>query len=164
MRPHHLASIGGNKTVFRPSAGPNDFTNRGPRRFPTADLGGLIEDIRRNKLLDSFTMPRQRNNQDNINTWGTHQSKIQGGDMQANGVFQATSKGQHVYTLIQHKQERKYKIHKGRDDRHKTQNTAIQCSSNLWKSSCENIPHLILQRYWSRETRQRKIFQNMGET
>ena len=25
---------------------PNDFTNRGPRRFPTADLRGLIEDVR----------------------------------------------------------------------------------------------------------------------
>ena len=32
--------------------GPNDFTNRVPRRFPTSDLGGLIEDVRRNKLLD----------------------------------------------------------------------------------------------------------------
>ena len=25
--------------------GPNDFTNRGPRRFHTADLGVLIEDV-----------------------------------------------------------------------------------------------------------------------
>ena len=32
-------------------------------------------------------MPRQWNNQDNINTWGTHQGNIQGGDMQANGVY-----------------------------------------------------------------------------
>ena len=30
--------------------GPNDSTNRGPRRFPTADLGGLIEDIRQKNL------------------------------------------------------------------------------------------------------------------
>ena len=29
----------------------NYFTNRGPR-FPTADLGGLIEDVRQNKFLD----------------------------------------------------------------------------------------------------------------
>ena len=26
--------------------GPNDFTDKVPRRFPTADLGGLIEDVR----------------------------------------------------------------------------------------------------------------------
>ena len=32
-------------------------------------------------------MPRQWNKQDNINTWGTHQGKIQGGNMQATGVF-----------------------------------------------------------------------------
>ena len=46
VRPHHLESIGGNKNVFDQRLGPNDFTNRGPRRFPTADLGGLIEDVR----------------------------------------------------------------------------------------------------------------------
>ena len=67
--------------------GPNDFTNRGPRRFPTADLEGLIEDVRRNKFLDSVTIRRQWNNQYNINTWGTHQGKSQRGDMQANGDF-----------------------------------------------------------------------------
>ena len=32
-------------------------------------------------------MPRQWNNQENINTWGTHQGKSQGGGMQATGVF-----------------------------------------------------------------------------
>ena len=32
------------------------------------------------------------------------------------------------------------------------------------KFSAKNIPHLILQRYWSRETRQQNICQNMGET
>ena len=36
---------------------PNDFTNRGPQRFPTADLGELIEDARQNKFLDSVTIP-----------------------------------------------------------------------------------------------------------
>ena len=59
--------------------GPNDFTNKVPRIFPTADLGGLIKDVRRNKFLDSVIMPRQWNNQENVNTWGTHQGKIQGG-------------------------------------------------------------------------------------
>ena len=39
--------------------GPNDFTNRGPRILPTANLGGLIEDVRQNKFLDSVTMPSQ---------------------------------------------------------------------------------------------------------
>ena len=72
---------------FDQQLGPNDFTNRGPRRSPTADLGGLIEDLRRNKFMDSVTMPRQWNQQENINTWGTHHSKIQGGNMQENGVY-----------------------------------------------------------------------------
>ena len=75
------------RLFFDQRLGPNDFTNRGPRRFPTADLGGLIEDVRQNKLLDSVTMPRQWNHQENINTWGTHQGKSQGGNMQATGVF-----------------------------------------------------------------------------
>ena len=48
--------------------GPIDFTNRGPRRLPTADLEGLIEDVRRNKFSDSVTILRQWNNQYNINT------------------------------------------------------------------------------------------------
>ena len=81
---------------FDQRLGPNDFTNGGPRRFPTADLGGLTEDVRRKKLLDSVTIPRQCNNQENINTWVTHQGKIQGGNMQATGFFQATSKGLQV--------------------------------------------------------------------
>ena len=49
--PHHLASIGVNKTVFDQRLGPNDFTNRGPRRLPTAELGGLIEYVRQ-KILE----------------------------------------------------------------------------------------------------------------
>ena len=72
---------------FDQRLGTNDFTNRGPRRFPTSDLGGLIEDVRREKFLYSVTMPRQWNNQNNMNTWGTHQGKSQGGNMQATGVF-----------------------------------------------------------------------------
>ena len=40
---------------------PNDFTSKGPRIFPTANLGGLVEDVRRNKLLDSITMSRHWN-------------------------------------------------------------------------------------------------------
>ena len=75
---------------FDQRLGPNYFTNRGTRRFPTAYLGGLIKDVRRNKFLDSVTMPRQWNNQDNLNTWGTHHGKIQGVNMQANGFFIGT--------------------------------------------------------------------------
>ena len=47
------------RLFFNKRLGPYDFTNRGPRRFPTADLGGLIEDVRRYKILDLVTMPRQ---------------------------------------------------------------------------------------------------------
>ena len=74
--------------------GPNDFTNRGPRILPIDSLGGLIEDVRQNKFLDSVTMPRQWNNQENLNTWATHHGKIQGGNMQENGIFQLPSKSQ----------------------------------------------------------------------
>ena len=74
------------RLFFDQQLGPNDFTNRGPRRSPTDDLGGLIEDIRRNKLLDSVTIPRQCNNQENLSTWRTTMAKF-GGGMQENGVF-----------------------------------------------------------------------------
>ena len=47
------------RLFFNQWLGPNDFTNRGPRIFSTAYLGGLIKDVRRNKLLDSVTMPRK---------------------------------------------------------------------------------------------------------
>ena len=67
---------------FYQRLGPNDFMNKGTRRFPTAHLGGLIKNIRRNKLLDCFfTMPRQWNNQDNGNNWETHHGKVHGGNM-----------------------------------------------------------------------------------
>ena len=51
------------RLFFNQRLGPNDFTNKGPRRFPTADLGGLIEDVRCNKILDYVTIPRQWKNQ-----------------------------------------------------------------------------------------------------
>ena len=35
-------------------------------------------------------MPREWNNQENVNTWATHHGKIQGGNMQANGGFTGT--------------------------------------------------------------------------
>ena len=73
--------------IFDQRLGPNGVTNRGLRRSPTADLGRLIKCVRRNKFLDSVTIPRQWNNQDNSNTWGTHNGKIQGGNMQTNGGF-----------------------------------------------------------------------------
>ena len=75
------------RLFFDQRLGPNDFMNNVPRRFPTDDLGGLIEDVRRNKLLDSVTMPRQWNNHQNCNTWATHNGKGQGGNMQANVFF-----------------------------------------------------------------------------
>ena len=77
-----MTSIGEKKLFFDQRLGPNDFTTRVPRRFTTADLGVSIEDLRRNKFLDSVTMPRQWNNQENVNTWATHHGKIQGGNMQ----------------------------------------------------------------------------------
>ena len=40
--------------------------------------------------MDSVTILRQWNNQDNVNTWGTHHGKIQGVNMQENGVFPGT--------------------------------------------------------------------------
>ena len=86
---------------FDQRMGTNDFTNRGPRRFPTADLGGLIEDVRRNKLLDSVTIPRQWNNQENINTWGTHQGKSQaGGVCKQMGFFRQRPKANKFRSLF----------------------------------------------------------------
>ena len=84
------------RLFFDHRLGPNDFTNRVPRIPPTADLGVLIEDVLRNKLLDSVTMPRKWNNQENIKTWATHHGKIKGVNMQANIFFQVPSKGQRV--------------------------------------------------------------------
>ena len=85
--PTSLGKYWRKQEFFYQRLGPNYFTNKGPRRFPTVDLGGLIEDVRQNKFLDLVTMPRQRNNQENFNTWATHRVKGQGGGMQANGGF-----------------------------------------------------------------------------
>ena len=78
------------RLFFDQRMGPNYFTNRGPRILTTADLGGLIKDVRRNEFLDSVKMPSQWNNQDYVNTWSTHHVKVQGVNMQANGVFPGT--------------------------------------------------------------------------
>ena len=89
MCSHRLESIGGDDNFFDQRMGPNGFTNKGPRRFTTADFGGLIEYLRQNKVLDLFTMPMQWNNQDNGNNWVSHQVKGHGGNMQANVFFSA---------------------------------------------------------------------------
>ena len=60
------------RTFFDQRLGPNDFTNRVPRRSPIDDLGGLIENVRRERFLYLVIMPRKWNKQDNMNTWGTH--------------------------------------------------------------------------------------------
>ena len=78
------------RLFFGQSLGTNDFTNRGTRRFPTANLGGLIKDLRRSKFLDLVTIPSQWNNQYNVSTCSTQHGKIQGGNMQSNGVFSGT--------------------------------------------------------------------------
>ena len=44
----------------------------------------------------------------------------------------------------------------------KIQNTAIECSSNLWKSFCKFFQDLISKKDWSQETRQHKVSQNTG--
>ena len=72
---------------FYQRLGPNDFMNKGPRRFPAADLGGLIKGVRRNKLLDSVTISRQWNNQENENKWATHHGKGQGGGGVMQSIF-----------------------------------------------------------------------------
>ena len=71
-------------------------------------------------------MPRQWNNQENVNTWGTHQGKIQGGDMQANGVFPGKFQRPTIVDPYSTQAIKGMKTHNGSDDRHKTQNTAIQ--------------------------------------
>ena len=75
------------RMFFGQCLGPNDFTNKGPRGFPTANLGFLVEDVQRNKLLDSITMSRQWITQDHGNNWYTHHYKGQGASIQANGEF-----------------------------------------------------------------------------
>ena len=135
---------------------PNDFINKGPRRFPTIYLWWLIEYVRRNNFLDLVTMPRQWNNQESGNTWATHHGKGQGGVYKQIGVFMVPSKGQRFWTLTQrkHGMELDIKYQKGRDGRRQTKNTDTQCSSNLWIGYCNNMPHLIFQNCWLQETGQ----------
>ena len=61
--------------------------NRGPRRFTTADLEEFIEDVRRNIFLGLVKMPIQWKNQESVKICATHNVKIQGRNIQANGVF-----------------------------------------------------------------------------
>ena len=65
----------------------NYFTNKGPRGFPMADLGNLIEDVWFKKFLGSVTIPRKWNTQDYGNNWSTHHGKGKGASSQANGGF-----------------------------------------------------------------------------
>ena len=46
------------RIFFYQRLGTNDFTNKGPRISPTADLVGLIKDVQHNKLLDYVIMSR----------------------------------------------------------------------------------------------------------
>ena len=41
---------------FAQRLGPDDFVNGGPRKFPMAELKGLIDDVRQNNPLDSVTI------------------------------------------------------------------------------------------------------------
>ena len=84
------------RLLFDQRIGPNNFTNNGPKKPPTAYLGGLIEDVRRKNLLDSVTMPGKFNTKDHGKNWSTHhdkgkgergKGKGQGAISQSNGSF-----------------------------------------------------------------------------
>ena len=53
-----------------------------------------------NKILDSVAMPRQWNNQENVNTWVTHHGNIQRGNIQANGIFRDLPKSNEYRPLF----------------------------------------------------------------
>ena len=72
---------------FGQQLGPNDFTNKGPRIFFTSDLGGLIDNVRTNKLLDSVTIPMQQNTKDQRNNWYTHHVNGQRDSSKSIGEF-----------------------------------------------------------------------------
>ena len=59
----------------------------GTNKIPHSWFRRINRRCKTKKFLDSVTIPRQWNNQENINTWVTHQGKIQGGNIQATGVF-----------------------------------------------------------------------------
>ena len=93
--------------------------------------------------------PRQWNNQENGNTWETHHGKGKVGNIQENEGFTGAVQrpmGPEPYST-QAGNGTRDKKYKGRDVRNQTQNTAIQCSSNLWQGSRKNMPHLILKNY-----------------
>ena len=75
------------RMFFDQRLGTNDLKNKGPWIFPTANLGGFIEDVCCNKFLDYITMPSQWNTQDNGNKWSTHNGKGQGTSGQSNLEF-----------------------------------------------------------------------------
>ena len=64
------------RLFFDQRLGPNDFMNK---------ILGLIEYVRRNKLLYLVTMPRKCNNQNTGNHWATHEGKGKGDNMQEHG-------------------------------------------------------------------------------
>jgi len=64
------------RQFFGMRLGPNDFTNGGPGLYPTVELGGLIEDVRRNRPLESVTLPRQWKFQEN--SFGSNMALGQG--------------------------------------------------------------------------------------
>ena len=75
------------RIFFDQRLGPNDLTNKGPRRLTSAGSGVFIGYVWRNKLLDLVTMPRHWNNKDTGENWATHQSKGRRSNMQEHGVL-----------------------------------------------------------------------------
>ena len=109
-------------------------------------------------------MPRQWNNQENLNTWRNHQGKSQGGNMQATGVF--TGNAQRPTRLDAYSTQARKVMQNLQGKGWQTQNTEHRhpVLVKVMEKFLQNIQHLISQKYQSQETRQRKIFQNMGKT
>ena len=78
--------------------------------------------------LSTLVSPRKRAHRDVTSTTTrcaltprhslSTRARVRGGICKQLGFFQAASKGLQVYTLVQYKQEREYKIYRGRDGRH----------------------------------------------
>jgi len=47
------------RSFFAQRCAPVDFTSGGPISYPTSELGGLLEDLKRGKPLDTINLPRQ---------------------------------------------------------------------------------------------------------
>ena len=75
--------------------GPNDFANGWPVLYPSVELGGLNKDVRRNRPMESFTLPCQwkfqknafgsnmalgQGSNHNNNAFGGYQHRRQGPD------------------------------------------------------------------------------------